>query len=273
MKRKRLVWFLVIGGILLPTCLAWSAEMATGDIKPGEYPTVAVTNHLPESYRKNKEYWDSRQVVELTVGGQKKFKDLPELAMKQPYTGYIELGDKPQKLGVIVDVVGNEKRLYIDTNGDNSFANEKWLPMLNEWFGLEIYWVRCPEPVTVQVPYNSQLEQVFPIEIKADGWLFKPGPFIKGKPYLYITVRTWFLVKIIEDGFEKMAAVVDRNNNGRYDDPVDALYIDYNDDSLFGDDEIAIRTKKGITIHSGKEIRPVGWEAYPDKIMIGGNTQ
>ncbi len=272
MKRKILVWFLVIGEILLPTCLAWSAKMVTGEIQPGEYPTVAITNHLPE-YRDGNQYWDSRQVVELTVGGQKNFKDLPELAMKQPYTGYIELGDKPQKLGVIVDIVGNEKRLYIDTNGDNSFAGEKWIPMLNEWFGLEIYRVRCPEPVTVQVPYNSQLGHVFPIEIQAEGWLFKPGLFIKGKPNLYITVRTWFLVKFIEDGVEKIAAVVDRNNNGRYDDIEDAIYIDYNDDSIFSEDEMTLRTKKGVTIISGKEKRPVTWEAYPDKIMIGGNTR
>jgi hypothetical protein len=262
----------VISGILLLFSLSFAVKMEAGEIEPGEYPAVAVTNHLPE-FRNGDAYWDSRQAVVLTVGGQQKFKDLPELAMKQPYTGYIELGDKPQKFGVIVDIVGNEKRFYIDTNGDNSFANEKWYPMLNEWLGLEIFWARCPEPVTVQVTFNTQVEKVFPMELKVEGWLFKPGPFIKGKPSLYITVRTWFLAKLIADGDEKLAAVVDRNNNGRYDDPEDAIIIDYNDDSLFDEKEMAIRTKKGVSIKSGKETRPVVWEAYPDKIMIGGNTR
>lgn len=272
MKRRLLVWSLVLGGIWLFFGLALAAKTAVGEILPGEYPAVAITNHLPE-FRDGKKYWNSRQKVELTIGGQKSFKDLPELAMKQPYTGYIELGDKPQKFGVIVDIVGNEKRMYIDTNGDNSFANEKWYPLLNEWYGLEIYWARCPEPVTVQVPFNIQLEKVFPIEIKVEGWLFKPGPFLKGKPCLYITVRTWFLVKLIENGHEKLAAVVDWSNNGRYDDPEDIFIIDSNDDSFFDETEMILRTQKGVTIKCGKENRPVVWEAYPDKVMIGGNTR
>lgn len=271
MKRSLLVWVLVLGGLLLFTCLTWAAKLRTGEIKPGEYPTVAITNHLPETFRKTKEYWDSQQLVELTVGGQNKFKDLPELGMKQPYTGFIQLGDMPKKFGVIVDIVGNEKRLYIDRDGDNSFANENWYPLLNEWYGLELYSVWSPEPMTLKVPYNSQVNQDFPIEIQVTGVLFKPGPFYKGKPNLRILVRTWFFVKLMEGEFQKLAAIVDRNNNGCYNDPEDAIYVDVNDDSFFSDDEMAIRTKSGITITSGKEKRPVIWEAYPDKIMVGGN--
>jgi hypothetical protein len=267
-KVKLCLW--VIGTILLFACMVSAKKPVMGIISPGEYQSVSITNHTPES-RRGKEYWDSRQKVDLVIGGQEKFKDLPKLGMKQPFTGYIRLGDKPQQFGVIVDIVGNEKRLYIDTDGDGSFAKESWYPLLNEWYGLEIYTVESPEPITLNVPYSAKKNQNYLVEIEVGGLLNKPGPFFKTKPFLDISVRTWFLVRLLEDGTEKLAAIVDRNNNGRFNDPQDAFYFDSNDDGYFSDNEMMIREKK-VTIKSGKEKLSVDWDVYPDKMWIGGKA-
>ncbi len=271
MKKIR-IGIMVVSLVLVFSCMAWAKKVTIGKMLPGEYPSLAITNHTPQSFRKSKEYWDSRQKVELSIGGQDQFKELPKLGMKQPFTGYIVLGDKPQKFGVIVDIVGNEKRLYIDTDGDGSFANESWHPLLNEWYGLEIYTVEGPEPITLMVPYRAKNNQSFPLEIEVGGLLNKPGPFFQAKPFLNISVRTWFLARLVEDGFEKLTAVVDRNNNGKYNDPEDAFYFDLNDDGYFSDDEMSLH-KTGVTIRDGKEKLPVNWDVYPDKIMIGGKTK
>lgn len=268
MKKTSFYIWMIIGLFFISSCIVWAKKITTGEITSGEYPTVAVTNHTPQTFRNDQEYWDSLQKVELSVGGQEQFKDLPKLGMRQPYTGFIQLGDKPQKFGVIVDIVGDEKRLYIDTDGNGSFANKPWYPLLNEWYGLDIYTVECPEPITINVAYDSMNNQTFPIAIEVRGLLNKPGPFFEEKPFLHISVRTWFLVKLTVDGVEKLGAIVDRNNNGRYDDPGDAFYLDANDDGYFSDDEMVTR-KTGITIGSKKETLPVNWGAYPDKIIIG----
>jgi hypothetical protein len=103
------------------------------------------------------------------------------------------------------------------------------------------------------------------------GLLNKPGPFFKEKPFLEVTVRTWFLVRLSEDGAEKLAAIVDRNNNGRFNDPEDAFYLDANDDGYFSDNEMKIR-EKGVTIKSGEDKLAIDWDVYPDKMRIGGKS-
>jgi hypothetical protein len=270
MKKRFLVSLLI--GISLISMSGWvlAAKPKLGEITPGTYQLQPITNHIPWAFDSYEAAWNIQQKVELEIGKQDQFKDLPKLGMKEPYTGVIKLGDKDQKFGVIIDVVGEEKRLYIDRDGDNSFAGETWSPLLNEWYGLQIYGVYGPEPIQLNVNYQSQSDQAFPMLISVNGLLNKPGAFLKDKPYLRVAVQTWFLARIVEDGASKLVAIVDQTNNGRYNDPEDLLFIDYNDDGRFEKDEAIPRSKKGITITSGKAKLAVNWTVYPDKLVIGG---
>ncbi|MCL6590734.1 MAG: hypothetical protein K6U80_12355 [Firmicutes bacterium] len=261
--------------LLLPSGAGWALDKTLGVIQPGEYPVVLVSNHLPETFKNSEAYWESLQKVELETGGPYSFRDLPKLGMKQPFMGAISLGDEPRKFGVIVDLWGEEKRLYVDTDGDGSFQNEPWRPLLNQWYGLRIYWVESPEPVELRVPYKDRPGQSFPLQILVSGMLNKPGPFFKEKPYLRVLVRSWFLGKIIEDGAGKYLAIVDRNNNGRFNDPEDGLYLDYNDDSFFADEELILRKSEVKLKGKSPDARApasftVSWGVYPDKVVIGG---
>lgn len=266
---RRYIWLLV--GVLFLSGIVLASNAELGEIKPGEYNLKPITNHLPYAFSDPDDYRESLQKVELELGNQDRFRDLPELGMKHPYTGVIVLGDKPQQFGVIVDVRAEEKRLYIDTNGDGSFAGEPWILLLNEWYGLERYWVIGPEPIRLQVNYNSDPSRSQTIEISVSGFLTRSGALFEEKPYLTVAVRTWFLAEMIEDGAVKLAAVVDCNNNGKYNDPEDAIFIDYNDDGLFSDDEVVPR-KKGIKINSGKAKLRVDWGICPQKLVIGGEA-
>ena len=257
----------IIIGVLFITGICFATNFSLGEITPGQYLLEPVTNHLPETYRDSKKYWDSLQKVQLEIGNQEQFKDLPDLKMKKPYTGNIVLGDKSQKFGVIIDIVGDEKRLYIARKGSGSFAAEPWVPLLNEWEGLQSYWVCAPEPITLQVSYRSKQDQVFPIEISVIGMINQPGLFVKEKPYLLVQVRTWFLGKIKEDNCDKLVAVVDADNNGRYNDPKDLLVIDYNDDTEFTSDE-SIARLKGVKLQNAKRKWTFDWEVYPDKLTV-----
>lgn len=263
----RYIWLLT--GVMLLTGVVLAAKVKLGEIEPGRYDLTPINNHLPYAFKDPDDYRESLQKVELELGNEERFRDLPELGMKHPYTGVIELGDKPQQFGIIVDVRAEEKRLYIDTDGDGSFANEQWIELLNEWYGLETYWVIGPEPIQLKVGYNSVHSDSQTLEISVYGFLNRPGALIEEKPYLMVAVRTWFLAELIEDGAVKLAAVTDRNNNGIYNEPEDAIFIDYNDDGLFDDTELILR-KKSHKIKSGKAKLSLDWEIYPQTLKIRG---
>lgn len=270
LKKNRIyIYCWIISLVLICSGIAWAAKFTLGEMQPGVYQMKTITNHMPSLYKKTSEYWNSLQRVQLEIGNLSQFKDVPKLGLKNPYTGSIELGDKPrQKFGVIVDIVGEEKRLYVDTNGDGSFMGEPWVPLLNEWYGSQNYWIIAPEPIKLMVSYQAKPDQLYQIEIAVNGVIIDSGFSQKIKPFLLIEVRTWFLAKVIEDGAEKLIAIVDSNHNGRFNDSEDQLLIDYNDDSFFTINEGLVR-KKGITLKSGKQNLTVDWDVYPTSLRIG----
>jgi hypothetical protein len=259
------IW--LCGCFLLLTGFIWSPWPRLGRIEAGKYPMTLIANHTPWGFKKAAKYWNSMQQIRLEVGNLKQFTNLPELGMKNPYTGYIVLGDQNQKFGFIVDIFGEEKRLYIDTDGDGSFAREKYTILLNEWYGAQLYWVMAPEPIRLNVRYRSWLDQTNPVEISVLGYIFKPGLLGKQQPFILVEVRTWFLAKLKEDGVEKLAAVVDQNQNGQYDDPQDMLFIDYNNDGMFSANE-GIQRKKGIRLKGTKQKLSFEWESYPRVLTV-----
>jgi hypothetical protein len=259
------IW--LCGCLLLLTGFSWSRLPRLGRIEPAKYPLTPIANHTPWGFKSAKKYWGSMQQIKLEVNNLKQFTNLPDLGMKNPYTGYIVLGDEGQKFGFIVDIFGEEKRLYIDTDGDGSFAREKYTVLLNEWYGAQLYWVMAPEPIRLNVRYHSWLGQANPVEINVIGYIFKPGLLGKTQPFLLVEVRTWFLAKIKEDGVTKLAAVVDRNQNGRYDDPQDMLFIDYNNDGFFNEKE-GIQRKKGVRLSGAKQKLSFDWSSYPNVLKV-----
>jgi hypothetical protein len=264
-KNLKILWLL----LLLCSSVVWASKPTLGLIQPGEYPLVAITNHIPAIYKKPQDSWDSMQKIKLEVGNLGQFRDIPKLGLKNPFVGMIELGDKPnQKFGVIVDIVGEEKRLYVDTDGDGSFAGESWVPLINEWYGSQNYWIIAPEPIKLMVSYLSRPEQRYPLEISVFGALIEAGTIPKMQPFLMIEVRTWFLAKVNEDGAEKLIAIIDHNNNGRFNDKDDQLLIDYNNDSSFSPDEVVTHPQK-TALKSGSQKLVFSWDVYPNTLRIG----
>ncbi|HYH03974.1 MAG TPA: hypothetical protein VEC37_12790, partial [Bacillota bacterium] len=124
----------LICGLVFFTGITWAAAPKLGQLQIANYSLSAVSNHTPWGFKNAEKYWDSMQRINLEVGNVKQFKDLPKLGMKNPYTGFIVLGDRGQKFGFIVDIFGEEKRLYVDSDGDGSFAGENYTLLLNEWY-------------------------------------------------------------------------------------------------------------------------------------------
>ena len=273
MKSKLRWGFWLIGGLFLLTGIAWAAAPKLGQLELAAYPLTAVSNHTPWGFKTAKKYWDSMQRINLEVGNVKQFKALPKLGMRNPYTGFIVLGDQDQKFGFIVDIFGEEKRLYVDTDGDGSFAGEKYTLLLNEWYsGANAYLVIGPEPVRLKVRYQGANGPVHPIEVNVSGYIFKPGFLGKEKPFLMVEVRTWFFGEIKEDGVDKFVALVDQNHNGRFNDPEDVLFIDYNNNGFFELEEAIVR-KRGIKLKTNRQRITFDWGVYPDQLQVKEGTR
>ncbi|HYH01808.1 MAG TPA: hypothetical protein VEC37_01795, partial [Bacillota bacterium] len=104
------------------------------------------------------------------------------------------------------------------------------------------------------------------------GYLFKPGFLGKEKPFLLVEVRTWFLGEIKEDGIDKLVALVDQNHNGRYNDPQDILFVDYNNNGFFEPEEVIVR-KQGIKLKNKRQKLTLNWGVYPDQLQVKEGTR
>lgn len=272
MKRIFRLGFGLIGGLILSAGITYAATGQLG-IKPGNYRMSPVSNHTPWGVKTAEKYWASLQKIYLDTGNVNQFKNLPELGMKKPYTGFIVLGDPARKFGFIVDILGEEKRLFVDTDGDGSFAGEPYTLLLNEWYGSFSYWVMGPEPIELKIGYGAKEAANQRLEIGAMGVIFRRDFMGKEKPFLLIDVRTWFLTELSEDGAEKMAAVVDANHNGRFNDPEDVLFIDTNNNGFFESGEGQKRGKNGIKLKTANRVVSVDWDVYPDTLRLKEGTR
>jgi hypothetical protein len=267
MKGKVHLAIWLVGVTFFGAGFIWNSQPHLGRVETLDYTMTPIFNHTPWGFNSAEKYWESMQRIDLEVGNLKQFTNLPKLGMKNPYTGFITLGDQKQQFGFIVDIFGEEKRLYIDTDGDGSFAGETYTLLLNEWYGAQIYWVMGPEPIRLKVRYQARPNVPYPLEISVLGYIFQPGLLGKEKPRLLVEVHTWFLAKIIENGAEKLLAVVDQNQNGRFDDPDDLLFIDYNNNGFFAREE-AIPRKKMVKLKGSGQTFFFDWGAYPEKLQV-----
>lgn len=266
LKKNKFCWVMLIivllsGGI--------SQAASKDEIITGEYSLTAIGQHTPLLSTEADDYWNAMQRVELKFDGLEKYRNLPKLVMKQPYIGEITLGPTQQKFAIIIDVTPDEKRLYLDTDGDGDFSGEPMTLLLNEWYGLQVYLVIGPEPLEVKV-HTGRGEEILPMQISiASGLLNKPRVLVEETPFLYIKVKTWFLGYLKRASGREMAiAMVDADNNGKYDDKGDCVFLDYNHNLVFEAEE-AVECKKKATTKTKLGTLKLNWQTLPRSLKVG----
>ncbi len=183
------------------------------------------------------------------------------------YYGEVKLGFPVQNYGVLVDFEGKEKTLWVDSDADGDFSEEKSYPIFksDQYPGINVYF--SPEPLEFQLA-DSVKGQTVKIPFQYD------LPFLivsrEGHgDYFFLRSRTWLTGSVEDNGEELRIALVDTNDNGVYNDPEDMFFIDLNHDLNFSPDE-GKALNKGVTFKLKKTRYRMDFQFLPEKIILEG---
>jgi hypothetical protein len=182
------------------------------------------------------------------------------------YYGEIKLGLPPVNYGILMDLEGKDKLLWVDSNADGKYAGEKPNPLYES--------DRYPR---INV-YYSPMPLVFKVKYMLASFSFET-PLHFDLPYLIVTqagfndffslkTRTW-LTGVIGSGRDELRiALVDSNDNGFYNDPEDLIFIDTDYDLNFSVDESkALKSLKSIRLNSNESYR-IEFLYTPEKLIL-----
>jgi hypothetical protein len=181
------------------------------------------------------------------------------------YYGEIKLGIPPVNYGLVMDLEGKEKLLWVDSNADGKYNGEKpyQLYKSDRYPRINVYY--APMPLLFKVKYkqtvaDSQITLAFdlPYLIVAQSGF---------NDFFSLKTRTWFTGVIPATGDGPRIAMVDSNDNGFYNDPEDLIFIDTDYDLNFTVDE-SKPLKSLKSIHLNNESYQLGYQYTPDKLIL-----
>lgn len=193
------------------------------------------------------------------------FKSLPDTEAKTLYYGEVKLGSPARTHGVLIDLEGEAKLMWVDSDADGNFAGETGYQLFksDRVPGTNYYY--SPSPLSFNVAFDlegrrfeSLLQFNLPfLEIVRTGY----------QDYFSLITRTWFIGNIRVDGTELRVGIVDTNNNGIYRDPDDLLMIDRDYDLNFTPKESSVLAK-AKTIKVLSQRWEVSYEFLPEKLIL-----
>ncbi|MCL6590224.1 MAG: hypothetical protein K6U80_09755 [Firmicutes bacterium] len=182
------------------------------------------------------------------------------------YYGEIKLGLPPVNYGILMDLEGKDKLLWVDSDGDRKYDGEKpyQLYKSDRYPGINVYY--APMPLLFKVKYmqavnDSQITLAFdlPYLIVAQSGF---------NDFFCLKTRTWFTGAISAGGDGVRLAIVDSNDNGFYNDPEDLIFIDADYDLNFTVDESnPLKSFKSFRLNSTATYR-IEYPATPDKLIL-----
>jgi hypothetical protein len=182
------------------------------------------------------------------------------------YFGQVKLGSPPVNYGVLFDLEGKEKQLWVDAegNGDYSKVSPRQLYKSEKYPGTNVYYSPLPLTFQIKYTYTDHTYQV-PIQFELPYLIVAQAGF---SDYFYLKTRTWFTGIIPGNNDDIQIALVDTNDNGYYNDPNDLICIDWNYDLNFGSEEAkTIKTCKSIKLPSKLKYK-LEYLLAPEKIIL-----
>ncbi len=190
----------------------------------------------------------------------------PETPANILYFGQLKLGSPSVSYGVLFDLEGKDKQLWVDVagNGDYSEVSPQQLYKSEKYPGINVYY--SPLPLTFQVKY-TYTDHTFevPIQFELPYLMVAQAGFAD---YFYLKTRTWFTGTIRGNNDDIQLALVDTNDNGYYNDPSDLIFIDWNYDLNFSPEESKqIKSLRSIKLPSRLKFK-FEYMTAPEKIIL-----
>lgn len=201
----------------------------------------------------------------IKIQGNDLFKSLPETEANVLYYGEVKLGSPARTHGVLVDLEGKNKLLWVDSDADKNYAEETCYQIFksDRVPGVNFYFSPAPINFLVRFVFEGrQFESLIQFDL----------PFLAVartgyQDLFFLSTRSWFTGVIHTEEAEIRVAIVDTNDNGIYRDSDDLIIIDRNYDLNFTPQESSFLAKtKTVKLESKRwNVLP---EFLPEKLIL-----
>jgi hypothetical protein len=190
----------------------------------------------------------------------------PETEANILYYGKVKLGSPAKEYGMLLDLEGENKFIWVDSDGNKDYSGETKYQIFksDRYPGIEVYY--SPVPLAFLVEYHFK-DQVFinPLQMDLPYLLLQRAGF---DDYLILKTRTWLTTNLLYNGEEIPVALVDLNHNGTFNDPEDMIYLDSDYDLNFAPQEGKILKEAAtIRLKSRKRLK-LDYQFVPEKLIV-----
>lgn len=190
----------------------------------------------------------------------------PDIKANVLYYGVVKLGVPAVEYGVLIDLEGKDKNLWVDADADGDFTKESPYQLFksDRYTGVNVYY--SPLPLVFNVKYDFA-DHIYQTQLSFD------LPYLAiaqtgFKDYFYLRARTWFTGIIETEGASLQFAIVDTNDNGFYNDSDDLIFFDTDYDLNYSEKEAKqIKTQKTISLKAGKNFK-IDYQYCPEKLIL-----
>lgn len=180
------------------------------------------------------------------------------------YFGQIKLGSPSIDYGILFDLEGKQKQLWVDGNGTGDYSGQtpQTLFKNEKYSGVDVYYSPTPLTFNVKYTYPGHTYQL-PIRFELSYLRVTQDD----DDFFYLKIRTWLMGEIHGDNDDIAIALVDTNDNGNYNDPEDMLFIDWKYDLNFTAEGNPIKSSKFIKLPSKLKYQ-IDYSAAPEKLIL-----
>lgn len=182
------------------------------------------------------------------------------------YFGQVKLGGPSTEYGILMDLEGKEKLLWVDSDADGDYAEETPYQIFKSDRTPGYHFFYTPVPLVFQVKFQlKDTTYQIPLQFDLPYLLTKQSGF---EDLFYLKSRTWFIGVWEDKGEELQLALVDANDNGNYNDPEDLIFQDLNYNLHFSVNEGKfLKITRAIKTELGSQLK-TDFQFCPEKLIL-----
>ncbi len=231
-----------------------------------EFPLRPVDRDRPFRLKVEEEVGQKCELRMVRIRGNSKIEQPPPVDANVLYYAEAVFGNPPQPYGILVDLEGERRQIWVDADRDRDFAEETGYEIFksDRHPGLNVYY--SPMPLRFLVTYSLG-EEEYSIPVHFD-LPFLVVAWAGYRDYLLLKTRTWLAGNLLLDGEEFPIALVDTDFNGCFNDPRDLFLIDMDYDLNFTAAEaVEIRNISKLRFKRGS-YQEISFAAVPKALTV-----
>ncbi|HHW12390.1 MAG TPA: hypothetical protein GXX33_05240 [Firmicutes bacterium] len=231
-----------------------------------EFPLHPIDKDRPFSLELKEDEGQKCELRMVRVKGNAKIAKPPQIDANVLYYAEAKLGNPAKVYGLLVDLEGEKKQIWVDADADLDFAEERGYELFksDRYPGLNVYY--APMPLSFNVTYKiADEEYSIPVSFDLPYLIVARAGY---HDFLLLRTRTWLAGHLYIEDEEIPIALVDTDFNGCFNDPQDLLFLDTNYDLNFSAAEsLTIKRAAKPRIKPGIKVE-LNFKAVPKKIIV-----